>query len=429
MPASTSDYFSKVSNGSQALPTQLASQKLTGATTASLNASTGWDTTTGKHIRMYQTTVDGGRTVPDQSTICFYKGTLLGTTLSNLTLVWSASGSDQTYPAGATVDLVPSTSWADALTAGILTHADQDGTLKADAVDVTAVIKDDIITNAKMVAAIKPETNFGETTFDYVASGCVITGDSYGTNLKWSMTAGVVYIGGRRVVVGALSAQDVTASKDTYIDVSNAGTVTFTGGNSVANNAASPALAASYIRLGIIVSGANITSVASVNQGQETKVLPIASSIPYAVTDSLGNLICPRDPNRKILGYRQILSNFSCTVSTVTDVTGLSMPVIVPTTRKVKVSVYASSIYQADASGGNDRGPSVYLAEGATVLQVAAAYGSLNNTLSTPAHLTYISSPSAGSHTYKAQLGPGAFGTSTLRASSTSPAFIMVELV
>lgn len=128
MPAAISDKFIKQGNGSQPLPAQLSAQKLSGATTASLTAATGWDTSTAKHVRMYQTQVVNGQTVPNQSTLSYYKATLSGTTLSNLTLVWSATGSDQTYPVGATVDLAMTSGWIDDFYAGIIAEHNQDGT-------------------------------------------------------------------------------------------------------------------------------------------------------------------------------------------------------------------------------------------------------------------------------------------------------------
>lgn len=125
------DKLNKVSNGSQPLPAQLSAPKVAGATTASLSAATGWDTTTAKHIRMYQTQVVNGQTVPNQSTICFYKATLSGTTLSNIQLIWSATGSDQDYPSGATVDLSLTAGWADDLIDSVSAQHNHDGTHKA----------------------------------------------------------------------------------------------------------------------------------------------------------------------------------------------------------------------------------------------------------------------------------------------------------
>jgi hypothetical protein len=142
------------------------------------------------------------------------------------------------------------------------------------------------------------------------------------------MTSGVVRINGRRFTVATVTARSFTASKDTYVDIlysatDNTGTPVYT---EVTNNAASPALASNSVRIGIVVAGAtSIAAAASINQGQETMLLPIASSIPYAVTDSLGNLICPRDPNRKVLGFKQVLADQTL-ISGPSDITGFKLP-------------------------------------------------------------------------------------------------------
>lgn len=177
--------------------------------------------------------------------------------------------------------------------------------------------------------------------FNFVESGCVWSGDAYASTLNASMTSGFVWIAGKRLTVAAVTARAFTASKDTYIDLSDNGdgTAAFTY-TAATNNAASPTLAANSVRLGIIITGVtNIVAAASVNQGQEDRILPIASSISYAVTDSLGNLICPRDPNRKVLGYRRIVADFTTSSAASVQVTGLSVPVIVPTGRKIKITV------------------------------------------------------------------------------------------
>lgn len=125
MAANVNDKITKFSNGSQPLPTQLTAQRTAGATTASIAAATGWDTSTAKYVRMYQTTVSGGQTIPDQSTLSFFKATLSGTTLSNLTLIWSATGSDQTYPVSTTVDLAVAPGYTDDLATGLMLDHDQ----------------------------------------------------------------------------------------------------------------------------------------------------------------------------------------------------------------------------------------------------------------------------------------------------------------
>jgi hypothetical protein len=265
--------------------------------------------------------------------------------------------------------------------------------------------------------------------FDFVVSGCVITADSAGSTLNWSMTAGVVRINGRRYTVAAVSASAATANKDTYVDVlaNSDGTTTLvtTGGNIVANNAASPALAGNSLRLGIIVTAANIAAAASINQGQPDRVLPIASSVPYTTTDSLGNLICPRDPNRKVLGYRQITTP-ATTASTSTTATNLISPVIVPTGRRVKISFTTSQLSTTASTNTSI----------ATIWDGTAGSGTLLQTTNgftnggwTGASMYAVQTPSATSKTYSIGLAVVTSGTANITAASTSPASILVELV
>jgi len=172
-----------------------------------------------------------------------------------------------------------------------------------------------------------PRTRATEGMFDYVVSTALSgtppltwSGDAYASTRLASMTSGTVYINGRRLSISAVVSRTFTASRDTYVDILDNGdgtaTLVYT---EVTNNNTSPALAANSMRIAIIVTGAsNIASAASINQGQVDKVLPIASSIAYTKTDSLGNLICPRDPNRKIIGYRQSLATSAAILPGVT---------------------------------------------------------------------------------------------------------------
>ena len=149
-----------------------------------------------------------------------------------------------------------------------------------------------------------------DTTVDYVASGCVWTGDSLGSTRYASMTAGTVYINGQKVSVSAVTSKQFTASKDTYVDVDSNGTLTY---SEVSNNTASPALAANSIRLAIVVTGATtIANKYSINQGIVAATtgevyLPRGitnfngSPNSSTIIDSLGNRICNRDPLNKLL--------------------------------------------------------------------------------------------------------------------------------
>lgn len=281
-------------------------------------------------------------------------------------------------------------------------------------------------TGDSQLRSISLETIHSEYFFDYVASGLVWSGDAYGSTRVASMTSGVVYINGKRVAVSAVTSRTFTASKDTYVDVDNTGALTYT---EVSNNAASPALSANNTRIAIIVTGAsNIANVGSVNQGQEDKVLPIASSVAYTVTDSLGNLICPRDPMRKVLGYRQRTSDFATASGTAVQVTGLSVPVIIPTGRKIKITVNGDRMSNATTTTN----VFVQIWDGTvgsgTQLAQALRTSAVANGAISP-EIDVQTTPSSTSKTYNAGFGPNGGSTATLSASSTSPSYIKVELV
>lgn len=234
----------------------------------------------------------------------------------------------------------PATGWADSVVTNALVAHNDDGTIKNDAISSELMFTDNV----------DPVKRMTELMFDHVASGLVWTGDSYGVNRAASMTAGVVYLAGKRVTVVAIVSRVFTASVDTYIDVDNAGTVFYT---EVANNAASPALTAGRIRIGIIITAAgSIAAVGSVNQGQENKLLPITSNVTYTVQDSLGNLICPRDPQRKLLGYRRYTTNQATASDPAVQATGMVCPVIVPTGRKILGTLQSLSASYNDTAGG-----------------------------------------------------------------------------
>lgn len=284
--------------------------------------------------------------------------------------------------------------------------------------------------NALVGSANSSLTTFtSEATFDYVASGLIITGDSYASTLLGSITSGVVYIGGARNIVGAVAGHTFGASLDTYIDVlyssTGTGTIVYT---TASNNAASPALAASSIRIGIVVTGGtSIAAATSINQGQEERILPISSSVPYAVTDSLGNLICPRDPLRRTLGYRQV-SALQNTITTEVDLTGLSVPFIVPANRRIRATFDGA---MGNSASDTPAAPSIK--EGSTYLQ-----GRIGNTGTAGTYtfcFSYETIPTSGLHTYKmvAQRSAGS-GSVNLQASAATnatngPAYLRVELI
>lgn len=362
-------------------------------------------------------------TVISEATAVDFKGHVNST---NLEIDGIAPGfTDAGSAVGDIVIIKPTTEWADELADILDVSHNDDGTFKNDSINDDAMFAD----------SVDPVKRLSEMAFNFIASGCVWSADSAGTNTHGSMTAGVVYIAGKRLTVAAASGHVFSNSKDTYVDFQDNGdgtaSVTYT---EATNNAASPAIPNSKtepdnIRNAIIITGASsIADAAHINQGQETSVVPIASSIAYAVTDSLGNLINPRDPERRVLGYRQIISSIGPNATSTSDsaVTGLSCPVIVPSGRKIHIKHYCPGYSQTGGIG------TVYAAmkvkEGATQLQ-SAACAPVGANIPTIGDSEVELTPSSGLHTYIAALANNSTGPNyTYGASSTGPAFIKVTL-
>lgn len=116
-------------------------------------------------------------------------------------------------------------------------------------------------TNKIPSTAMQDEANLkkyrDEANIAFVASGCTW---SITSGLTGAMTSGVIYTSdGARAAVSAVTSKVFTASKDTYIDISPAGVVSY---SEVANGAAAPSITADYIRIAIVItSGAAITAI------------------------------------------------------------------------------------------------------------------------------------------------------------------------
>lgn len=471
MSANSQDMFTKVGNPGTAT-TLAAPGHTSGGTSLTVVSTTNWPTGTGVIFAMDTVSIVDGVEVRDVGSYREFEGVVASST--SITGVTVRLGSDRDYAAGTTtrVYIPVAGSQNDRMVDGLTTSHNQDGTmitsLPLTTPKITTSINDsagnEVIKTPATSSAVNEITvtnaatgnapsisatggdsavhlnlrgkglaktvtiGAGATTiypFDFVFSGCVWSGDAYASTLAGSMTIGVVVINGNPVTVAAVTAHAFTASKDTYIDVLDAGdgtgTVVYT---EVTNNAASPALASNSIRIGIVVTGAgNIANVGSINQGQEDKVLPIASSIPYQVTDSLGNLICSRDPHRKILGYRQIVS--AVTATTIAQATGLSAPIIIPTGRKVKITALLPSCQNGAAASNSAEIWDGVVSSGTrlsnSTAYVATATGAVNLTHST------VETLSAGSHTINIGIGATS-NTITVIAAAATPAGILVEL-
>lgn len=267
--------------------------------------------------------------------------------------------------------------------------------------------------------------------YDYVASGCVWSGDAYASTRNGSMTAGVVVVNGNPVNAALVTAHVFTASKDTYIDAADNGDgtalLTYT---EATNNAASPALSANNVRIAIIVTGAsNIANAGSVNQGQETMILPIASSVAYTTTDSLGNLICPRDPARKILGYRQTTTNTSTADGTGTiSLPGLTVPVIIPAGRKVNLIMHDPYMYNSTSTSGGGINVFDSTSSATTGADAGANSARANGEFNVRAENIYTP-PASGARTFQGRYKILASGTINTNAGAGQPVWLKVELV
>lgn len=454
--ASVTKFFPSAQNG---FTTTLASTIASGAATVPLNSVAGYN-----NGETAVFVIDPSSSAAKQT----FTGVIDTAGVQVTGVIWTA-GTNQTHTGGATVVDYATATHISMITKGLLVAHNQDGThatnMAVTTPKITTGLKDTngnteiaftatttavnnlLVVNAAsgndpQLSASGSGTNInvnirgkgtGHPTvgagainifpYDYVASGGVITADNVGVNKNYSFTSGVVVIGGNPLTLASVAAQTVGASKDRYIDLTDNGDGTALVTNTeVNNNAASPALAAGGLRLGIVVAGATtIAATGSLNQGQETIVLPIASSIPYAVTDSLGNLICPRDPNRKILGLRRIITNFAPGTTAETLVTGLNCPVIIPTGRKVTVTFYNYAI----TGGAGVVTVSIYegvFGSGGTKLQ------SINtNTTNGLANGFDTYTPTSTSLTYTASLGSTS-GNPTLNGGSQQPIILKVEL-
>lgn len=291
-------------------------------------------------------------TVISEATAVDFSGHVDG---SNLEIDDIAPGyTDNGSEVGDIVIIRPTTQWGDEVAAVLEEAHNDDGSLKDDSVTSGTIADNAIDTEDVFADNVDPVKRDNENLFDHIASGLVWTADAVGSTRLASCTSGVVYIAGKRLTVLAVNNRTFTASKDVYCDLvdNGDGTASWVYYDNT-TNAASPSFGTTggTVRGAIIVVGASsIATTASINQGQYDRVLPIASSIAYTTVDSLGNLICPRDPNRKVVGYRRVAS-FSTASTTPVQVTGISVPLTnIPAGRSLKITVVVGLAYPSTAN-------------------------------------------------------------------------------
>lgn len=149
------------------------------------------------------------------------------------------------------------------------------------------------------------------------------------------------------------------------------------------------------------------------------KIIDSAVTAPKLATSAL------------FLGYTQITSDFTTTSTTFVAVTGLSASVTIPAgSRRTKITVYTAGLYSSSTTIGGLMTLWDGTVGSGTQLQLAAGFGnSAAGGATTPATLVWVGTPAAGAKTYNVGLRVPSAATGTIAASSTSPAFILVEAV
>jgi hypothetical protein len=135
------------------------------------------------------------------------------------------------------------------------------------------------------------------------------------------------------------------------------------------------------------------------------------------------------------LGYAQITSNATCPASVGSSnqqASGLSATVTIPAGgRRVKITAFVGECFDTGANGGVGIAIWDGTVGSGTQLALSRTYAaSKSANASIPLQCMVVVSPSAGSKTYNiGMFEVGGVGTATLAASSTEPAFILVEAI
>lgn len=189
MPAAITDLIDRTTDSTTGRPViaTLASGKAIAASSISINDATNWTTTTAIHFSIYATQTVGGIAVKDPSTQTDWKGTLSGTTISNLTIT---GGTDRTYTAGSYVEITPTARWAKDLYECIIAFANQDGTLKSAPVQTALGLGASSLNGWNALGyAPSSVTHNGNRSYDLLFSGVDIsTTISAGTRLRTTRT-------------------------------------------------------------------------------------------------------------------------------------------------------------------------------------------------------------------------------------------------
>ena len=223
-----SDFFNNATVSTRPDAGALTAQKLIAAASITVDTTAGWPVSPDSvHFIIYQVDAGGNKVAGTQTD---WKGTVTSSTaIGSLTL---KAGTDQIYPVGSKVIATPTGAWADDMVTGLLVAHEQDGTLKAGAVDVTAVIADGIVTRAKLATAVTTELNDGWTTPTQTVSSVTNNGNRSYDVVFNSTVASILSPGMRlrttRTVTAPTQCADLEASSSQYFSKTTPNKLTFT---------------------------------------------------------------------------------------------------------------------------------------------------------------------------------------------------------
>lgn len=211
MPAAATDKFMKVGEPGTATTLSAPGYSI-GATSITIASTTNFPSDTGFIFAIDQAEIVNGEQVRVAGTYCTFTGVVTGaTTIGSVALL---DGTPQDYPAGALtrVYITVASEHTNRLMDGILVHADQDGTLKAGAVDNAAVLASDVVTTAKILNDNVTYAKLLSTIFSGQLTTYTNPGSAGGTNSFFYGN-----IGGIKLFFGTTAAVSTSAGATTCV--------------------------------------------------------------------------------------------------------------------------------------------------------------------------------------------------------------------
>lgn len=362
------DLLSRASNGTPPEVTVLASQKLSGASSLSLDLATGWDTTTPVHFLLYEVDANNKLVLGSET---LWKGILSGTTVSNLTL---RGGTDTTYPSGSPVELAFTSAQLDDLITALQASHNPDGTIKSNIPLTTPVLT--------------------SPTTKGLVSGWV------GANESWSYA----------------SASTITVPSDATLKYDPGDFLQLTQSSTVKYFVIASVTATVLTVVGI---GGAVVANSTISLNSYSK-----QANPHGIGLNPGII-------GTTLGYAQITSTFTSTGGVAaTQVPGLSVSATIPAGgRRVKITAYCGNF--ATNSGAPDAA-FLSIWDGAvgtsgTLIAVGQVTSTTNGFAWNCTAMAVVSLP-AGSKTYNAAVSASS-GQPVMTVDTTQPGFILVEAI